>query len=198
MSARGLFRCRRPKHRIMSAARKRMAAQQSKQRHPTAPQNSVSLHCLDRIFRAGGNVPAGRREQRRDGPLVGLQQLERREFCNVSHSYSIPGRGFRLPELASSEDAGGRSFCSTTVKARRISSSTAWKSAVTSDFFGFITTSASTFDGGCESRTASRKRRFMRLRSTAPPSARLTVNPTRSPDTAADPDPVLCKSSRFR
>jgi hypothetical protein len=44
-----------------------------------------------------------------------------------------------------------------------------------------ITTSAATPATGRDMRTASRKRRFIRLRSTAPPSARPTVNPIRSP-----------------
>ena len=68
-----------------------------------------------------------------------------------------------------------------TTKARRTSFSTASKSLVSNDFFGLMTMSALTSAGGRDNRTASRSRRFMRLRSTAPPRARPTVNPTRSP-----------------
>ena len=70
------------------------------------------------------------------------------------------------------------------------------KSMVSNDFFGLITTSALTAEGIRESRTASRSRRFMRFRCTAPPSARPTVNPTRVPEGAAVPVP--CASCRAK
>ncbi len=49
-----------------------------------------------------------------------------------------------------------------------------------------MTTSAAGPATGLVSRTASRKRRFIRLRCTAPPKARPTVNPTRNPEPVAD------------
>ena len=63
----------------------------------------------------------------------------------------------------------------------RSHSSSSENSAFNTDFFGLMTTSTGIPRPGQCKRTASRNRRFMRLRSTAPPSTRPTVNPTQAP-----------------
>ena len=59
-------------------------------------------------------------------------------------------------------------FCITT-NARRTSFSKLSNSTVSTIFFGLITTSTSGVVAGLQSLTASRKRRLIRLRCTAPP-----------------------------
>ena len=71
------------------------------------------------------------------------------------------------------------SFCSMISNARRTSFTKSAKSTASTDFLGLMTTSALDPAIGRVSRTASRRRRFIRLRCTAPPSARPTVNPMR-------------------
>jgi len=72
-------------------------------------------------------------------------------------------------------------FWTITSNARLTSLSKSEKAIVRTDFFGLMTTSTAGLGIGRVKRTDSRKRRFIRLRSTAPPRARLTVNPTRIP-----------------
>ena len=174
-------------HRIVSAARKRMAAEDAGEGHPSTPQSSVAFYRFHGIFRAGRHVAASWRQQGRDRPLVDSQQLQCDEFGELAQD---PLSAFRSPLPAILFVAGSvavfpvtfcDSFCSITVKALLTSFSTTEKSVVNNDFFGLITTSAATPASGRDLRTASRKRRFMRLRCTAPPRARPTVNPTRRP-----------------
>jgi hypothetical protein len=192
-------------HRIVSAARQRMTAQQPHQSHQPTAQRSIPLNCLRRIFRAGRNVAARRRNHRRDRPLVASQQPQHNEFGNLAHSRFRAAQRFSAA-IKSLYDCKGFSplglsrelrsgapatlpatFCSITTKARLSSFTIAVKSTVSNDFFGLITISTSTTSafapaGVSVSRTASRKRRFIRLRCTAPPRARPTVNPIRGPD----------------
>jgi hypothetical protein len=173
-------------HRIAAAAGKRMTAQDAEDSHPSTSHCTIALDGLHRIFGAGRQVSAGPRQQGRDGPLVSTQQVQRDESGALIQD-RLPLSGFRVSGLLTVASAGGFSrnfddkFCSITAKARLTSLSTTEKSVTNNDFFGLITTSAATPQGGEDKRTASRKRRFMRLRCTAPPSARPTVNPTRSP-----------------
>jgi hypothetical protein len=169
--------------------RKRMTAHQPPQSHQPSPCRAIPFHSLHRIFRAGRNVAACRRKHRRDSPLVPSQQLQSGALGNLAHR--IQSRALRLGEFRSNPAADlspilPASFCSITRKARLTSFTTSAKSAVNSDFFGLITTSALAPASGRVSRTASRKRRFIRLRSTAPPSPRPTVNPMRSPEATED------------
>lgn len=144
----------------------------------------MASHRLHGIFGTGRHKAASRRKQRRDGPLVGPQHLQRDEFGDVAQRW-LSGLGLQLSILLLADfifsGCLAESFCSTTTKARLTSFTTAVKSLVSNDFFGLMTTSAEIPCTGRVMRTASRKRRFMRLRCTAPPSARPTVNPTRSP-----------------
>jgi len=176
--------------RIVAAARQWMAPQQASHSHESSTEHSKALNRFHGVFRAGGNVATGRRKQGRDRPLVGPQQLQRDEFGELAHTFQVQGRCLRasscvLSGLDGEAASCPASFCSMTTKARRTSFSSTAKSAVSADFLGLMTTSASTVTGGRDSRTASRNRRRMRLRCTAPPKARLTVKPTRTPRTPA-------------
>lgn len=174
-----------------------MTAKDSRTSHPPAAQSAVALNCLHGIFGARRHKPAGRRKHGRDGPLISPQQLQHDEFGDVAQE-RLPGFGLRLSAVstvADRESAFPESFCSITTKARLTSFTTAVKSAVSKDFFGLITTSAAAPAGGSVMRTASRRRRFMRLRWTAPPNARPTVNPTRSPCAAGALIFVSCASA---
>ena len=93
-----------------------------------------------------------------------------------------PGRPSTCANVLGLYDGlGAIIFCSMTTKARRTSFTIESKSAVNTIFLGLMTTSAGISVPGRVRRTASRRRRFMRLRWTAPPRARPTVNPTRRP-----------------
>ena len=118
--------------------------------------------CLGSIFRTTGHKPAGWRRQWRDQPLVKTQC----ESGNARHCFTL------LIELRPAAIAA---------KACPISLVNAPKSISAADLRGLKTTST-----GCRSfanclRTAARIRRRMRLRITAPPSARPTVSPMRGP-----------------
>jgi hypothetical protein len=109
-----------------------------------------------------------------------------REEAGARSSTCIRGEtrarlGLRSASGQSLVDTFGAAFCVITSKARRISCCSPAKSAVSSDFFGLITTSTNGGTSGQQLRTDSRKRRFIRFRSTAPPRARLTVKPMRIP-----------------
>src|SRR6266571_4979886 len=171
--------------RIVPTMGQGMAPQQSPQRFQASAQHPVPFHRFHGVFRAGRNITARRRKNRRNRPLVRSQQLQHDEFWELVHGNCLQAPGFRLPEFFFSAplpfEAFPASFSSMTTKARLTSFTTAAKSTVNNDFFGLMTTSALALAAGRVSRTASRKRRFIRLRCTAPPSARLTVNPIRSP-----------------
>lgn len=64
----------------MSAARERVASQNTKKAHPTAAQDSVLLNCLIRIFGASGIVDTAGREKRRDEAFVEADQTENKGF----------------------------------------------------------------------------------------------------------------------
>jgi hypothetical protein len=174
-------------HRIVSPVRKWMAAQKSHECHESSPYHPITFHRFHRILRAGRNVAARRREHRRDGPLVSSQHLQANEFGKLAHGNRLQAPGFRRADVFCSVPIAvgvpPASFSSITTNARPTSFTTSPKSTVKSPFFGLMTTSALAPTGGRVSRTASRNRRFIRLRSTAPPSARPTVNPMRSPET---------------
>jgi hypothetical protein len=148
----------------------------------------MALHGFHGVLRAGRHVAAGKGQHGRDCRFVPPQHLQRDEFGALLQDRR-PASGARLPaalfaaEFETIFSTGfPASFCSMTSSARLTSLRTAAKSTDSSDFFGLMTTSAATPSDGTAMRTASRKRRFMRLRCTAPPSARPTVNPTRRPD----------------
>lgn len=71
-------------HGIVAAPGKGMAAQKARERHHASAQHAVTLNRLHRVFRAGGNVAARRREQGRYCPLVGSQEPKHDEFGEVT------------------------------------------------------------------------------------------------------------------
>jgi hypothetical protein len=76
---------RRTHHWIVAAVCERMAAQQPPQRHHSSTQGAITLDGLHGVFRTCRNIAACGREHRRDGPLVGSQQLEDNALCDVAH-----------------------------------------------------------------------------------------------------------------
>ena len=132
--------------------------------------------------------------------IPGTQRKQCVPYRTSSFSQHAPGTsvpGFHVPPLRGSGILGlaAASFFSMTTKAWRTSFSNASKLVVNSTFFGLITTSAPGPGRGRVRRTASRKRRFMRLRWTAPPRARPTVNPIRRPGIAGTlAEPAVCRS----
>jgi len=168
----------------MPRATKGMTAQEASHGHPSAAHSTVAINRFHGVFRTGRHVAAGRRKHGRDGPLVSPQQLQNYEF-GALHQSRLPPSGSGDPAFVFvAAGVFPDNFCSITAKPRLTSLTTSAKSAFSSDFLGLITTSAPTpaHERVPARRTASRKRRFMRLRSTAPPKARPTVNPTREPE----------------
>src|SRR5882762_7214681 len=146
-------------HGIVSALHEGVATKQTKRRHRTPAQHAETLNRFLGILRASGDVTAGGQQPRRQQPLINSQERD--------------DGSFHLPPPAD--------FCKTVSKARPTSFTTTANSALRMTRFGFITTSIGGALTGRVIRTASRIRRRMRLRSTAPPSARLTVKPMRRP-----------------
>src|SRR6267378_6386139 len=138
-----------------------MAPQYPPRRHRPAAQRPIPFYRFHRIFRTRRHVAARRRKRWRNPPFVESQQPERERL----HFYF------------------STSFFAITSKARPTSSSTNENSSVSTDFFGLITTSTAPVPFSTErrSRTASRNRRLIRFRVTAPPSTLPTVNPMRAP-----------------
>lgn len=177
-------------HRIVSARRQRMTTQNSRKRHPSPPQSAITSNRFHRVFGTGRHITTGCREHRRNRPFVSSQQLQHDEFGTFTHDWlsdALPRPGFRLLLSPAFKDLVAI-FCPMTAKAFCTSSSNCVNPAVKTDFFGLITTSAAKPDSVRDNRTASRRRRLMRLRCTAPPSARPTVNPMRSPGVTAGVD----------
>jgi hypothetical protein len=147
-----------PNYRIQPALSKRMASQHPSHRHHAAAKRPIPLHCFHRVLRTSRHVPARRRKHRRDPPLISSEQPQRDSF------HFSP------------------SFLAIVSRARPTSSSTTENSSVSTDFLGLITTSTAPdlASASRRNRTASRSRRLIRFRSTAPPSTRPTVKPTRA------------------
>src|SRR5580704_8662904 len=75
-----------------------MAAKDASESHPSAAQSAVAIDGLYGIFGTSRHEAAGWRKQGRDGPLVCPQELQRDEFCDVTHG-RLSGSGlgvFRL------------------------------------------------------------------------------------------------------
>src|SRR3954465_12968441 len=170
-------------HRIHAARHERVAAQHAPQRHRSALQDPEPLHGFDRVLRAGWNVSAGGRQHGRDQPLVRVQNLDGHLLHRLFFS-----RGRRGVSLAATPLP-----CCTAANARSISASSFGRSKAMADFLGLITTSTFALSGPKFFRSASRIRRLIRLRVTAPPSTFPTVSPTRGPS----PD-SRCKKKTVR
>src|SRR5271165_4311230 len=137
-----------------------MAAQQASNGKQASANYAVTLDGFHRVLRARGHEPAGVRQHRRDKSLIAPQhKLER-----LLHFCPVP-----------------RARCAAKRKARATSSTSTAKGKARTLFRGLNTTSTAPSHAGHESRTASRIRRRMRLRSTDPPNTLPTVNPIRGP-----------------
>src|ERR1035441_3681674 len=154
-------------HGIESRAREGMPPQQPRGSQQASANHAVALDSLDRILRAGGNEAAGMWQHGRDHSLVAPQ-------------YEL----HRLPHFCSPV----RARCAASRKARVTSLTNSAKGTLLTLFRGLNTTSMGPSQASTESRTASRIRRLMRLRWTAPPKTLPTVNPTRG----VLPAPVAC------
>src|SRR4051812_20236824 len=159
-------------HRVHSAVYEWIATQYAPYRHRSAAEDPEPLHRFDRVFRAGWNVTAGGWQHRRDQPLVRAQNVDG-QLLHRLFFFSLGRRGVSL--------AATPLPCCTAAKARSISASSFGSSSVTADFLGLITTSTFALSGPKFFRSASRMRRLIRLRVTAPPSIFPTVSPTRGP-----------------
>lgn len=176
----------------MSAARERVASQNTKKAHPTAAQDSVLLNCLIRIFGASGIVDTAGREKRRDEAFVEADQTENKGFhvglwrmayrlwqmangLSLITLHAIPIRylplaiGYRLFAICH--------FCIKPFSA----SITLRHSALTSGARAIKTISHPPMmsDSFSLRRMASLRRRLARLRATAPPTLLLAVMPRR-------------------
>jgi len=142
--------------RVIPTLDKRMASQKSPSRHQTAAERSVALNRFRRVVRTGRHIAAGRRQRGRNPPLVSPEQPQHDKYHFSPNFFAIAA------------------------KARLTSSNRTGNSTVSTDFLGLMTTSTAVFSARRSKRTASRKRRLIRLRSTAPPSNRPTVKPKRT------------------
>src|SRR3984893_14861892 len=106
-------------HRIQPTLSERMAPRHAPSRHHSPAQRAIALQRFHRVFRTRRHVTARRRKRRRNPPFVKSQQPERERL----HFYF------------------STSFFAITSKARPTSSSTTENSSVSTDFFGFISTS---------------------------------------------------------
>jgi hypothetical protein len=163
-----------PYYRIVPTLHKRMATQNPFKRHPGAFSGAESIDRFHRVFGTTRYIAARRRQHGRNEPFVSAKHREHDGLGDIVH-LSVSSFARLTVEAAVT------TCFSITSKARRTSFCKFANSVVRNDFFGLITTSTETFGTDSCSRTASRKRRFMRLRSTAPPNARPTVKPMRIP-----------------
>src|ERR1700693_2252740 len=182
--------------RVITPRGKRVTTQKAQHGHQPSTYRTIAFDGLHRVFGAGRNIAAGRRKDRRDSPLISSQQVQHDDFSELVHiRHQALGCLLPEPRFKSAGDVLSESFCSMTTKARLTSLTTVLKSTVSNAFFGLMTTSAFAPASGRVSRTASRKRRFIRLRCTAPPSARPTVNPLRGPESFS-PLPAAARTLR--
>jgi len=145
---------------IETSFMKRVAFRQTLHPHPEPARRSMGFHGFDHVLRAGGMKTAPRRQQRRDPSLIDTQSAENK--C-PNHRCDCSGWD---PHLAITfKSARSTSAKLATVAARR----------------GLTTISQPAARLVRCNRKASRSRRLIRLRTTAPPSARVAVTPSREP-----------------
>src|SRR3954467_10429500 len=140
-----------------------MAAQQAPRRQRRPDKNSALLQRLNGVLRARWRVAAARRKRWRYPTLIRAQNALQRPDCGSAH---FAPRSMTANPFATSVSRIG-------------------KAAFAAERFGLMTTSTARCRVARFIRTASRTRRLIRFRWTEPPSARLTVNPTRGRAAAA-------------
>jgi hypothetical protein len=126
-----------------------MTAQQAANAHGDSAQDAVFRDGFRHIFRTGGLVAAGRRQEWRQEPLIQVQRAD-----------------YRFPHLSTNRSNSRRSSSGDACKAARR---------------GLMTISHCGPMSCKRTRSASLIRRFTRLRVTAFPKARGTVNPSLGP-----------------
>ena len=89
-------------YRVISRPGKGMTTQKAQQSYPSASHDAVAINRLHRILGTCRHIAAGRGQHRRDGPLVGPEQVQRDEFGDLvqerlAFGVSISGFG---PHLA--------------------------------------------------------------------------------------------------
>jgi len=132
----------------------RVATQQSLRAEPHAAPHAKSLDCFIHVHRTGGRKPAASREEHREIRLVTTKREQR-------------GANRRaLPRHAA-------------LSSRRKSAASAAKGAFATELFGCMTMSHPAGNSSRCSRAISRRRRRIRLRTTAPPRAFLMLKPKR-------------------
>jgi len=158
--------CALSRHRIIATAGKRMAAQQSSSGEQTPTDDAVTRDGFHRVLRTRRHESAGLRQHRRDESLIAPQHDLNRllHFCSTV-----------------------RARCAANRKPRATSSTNSAKGKRKTLFRGLNTTSTGPSHAPHESRTASRIRRRIPLRSTDSPNTLPTVNPTRGPAPASGP-----------
>ena len=165
-----------------------MAPQNPHHRHPPTTHRAITLHGLHGILRTSRHITATWRKHGRERPLIPTQQQQHGFACNLHTQSNKPLPSTTLPARPKFHPLPRGSsaiFWRITSNARLTSASSTENSTVRTEFFGLITTSTAGPGDVRLKRTASRNRRFMRFRSTAPPSARPTVKPTRIPSPSA-------------
>src|SRR6266571_822422 len=148
------------RHRVVAAGREGVAAPDAHGTHPAALQPAVPLNRLVRVVRAGGVVPAGRREDLRKRQLVTTDQQQKK----LRH-------GVNLASLSAASEASALSSANGISRTRR-------RAIRTTSYRIPTRHSGESAPISCSLAT-SRRRRRARLRSTDPLMARLTVTPIR-------------------
>lgn len=172
-------------HWVESTFGEGMATEQARNCHCATAECPITIDSFHRVFRTARHVTTRRRKQWRHCPLVPTQQLNDCKFNGVFHPSVADPLDFNARDVFSIGSYDYVVFCCTTANAFSTSFNNSSNSTFNNDFLGLMTTSAAILFCGRRRRTASRSRRFMRLRSTAPPNARLTVNPTRKSSSAS-------------
>src|ERR1700722_1967197 len=155
-------------------ARKRMAPQQPLQSEPRSARQPKPLHRFIRILRAARHKSALPGEQHRQVRLIKTQRHQpnaRRHSGDVHRRYFVV-IVLDVPRLR-------RHHAIPLFTTRKNSLVTTPNSARTTTFFRWITRSQPAPISSRCSRTISRTRRRMRLRTTAPPISFLMLNPNR-------------------
>ena len=181
LSCRNSRRCAAPRrHRIKSSPLQRMAPEQPAHRHRSAPQPSILAYGDRRILRARRLISAcacgssQRMERRRQCCFIYAQKPRRDPLPHASALHRFASTPDRTPaKMRATSPARRPNSISSTVRR------------------GWRTTSTHPGRSFTCSRTASRMRLRIRFRSTAFPSTRPVVRPTRACASAASPSPRI-------
>ena len=114
-------------HRVVTAGAKRLAAQKTPDSHAGSADSSMAFNCFARIFGAGWNKTAGRRQPRRDYCFVKLQKRNQNKTHRLMwhrlQSVSCPPQPHRLKSVPLFQPRSSRATCSTILRNSRKRSS---------------------------------------------------------------------------